>query len=490
MVKLKSIMSSFKCTVSAIAGLLFLVGCGAVSDTQPPQYVPAYFSEARVVFTSELNTQFANTNYAVETNTDNRDYHVWTIEELGDIIVATGMIWENWWSNGTFSSLMPDTYAPTPEYLPEHIPNSVYFATVSNSNFESLTDIRNYLLQFYTERWVDSVITQPFFPIIEYNGALYIHLARAGFSRPGWHTASHVLIAQVGNVAIVETTLYHGSWHRLNSGGDAFPFEMTHRFILIDGRIAITPGDVIYSLGDTAEELNIEQLRIEERFPHVSYLEEFIILDNGTLVDARLFEAWTVQNDASLNFNEEDLWYIFDLIIMHIKYINDGDRYGLLSTMMGQDASDSNHFHPQIFAFMNEHKNSGLFVERILLSSIGSGIRIVVSNSQGEEFHIWPLLNTNWEFIREINAYGSTLRINRYVNNLSKEYWVNEHSHLLEYILPFHVFGQPSLDENWQNSYASWLRFYAGVIIGAKRTKPVNTGVLPIQSQIEYRNKS
>jgi len=27
---------------------------------------------------------------------------------------------------------------------------------------------------------------------------------------------------------------------------------------------------------------------------------------------------------------------------------------------------------------------------------------------------------------------------------------------------------------------------YAGVIIGTKRMKPVNTGVLPIQSQIEY----
>jgi len=27
---------------------------------------------------------------------------------------------------------------------------------------------------------------------------------------------------------------------------------------------------------------------------------------------------------------------------------------------------------------------------------------------------------------------------------------------------------------------------FAGVIIGTKRTKPVNTGVLPIQSQIEY----
>ena len=41
MVNLKSIMSNFKYAVSAIVGvlLLFLVGCGSVSDTQP-QYVP------------------------------------------------------------------------------------------------------------------------------------------------------------------------------------------------------------------------------------------------------------------------------------------------------------------------------------------------------------------------------------------------------------------------------------------------------------------
>ena len=133
---------------------------------------------------------------------------------------------------------MVDPYAP----IPEHFPESIYLAVLPNPKFESLNDIRNYLLQFYTERWVDSVINQEMFPFVEYNGVLYMHIARAGLARPGWHTASHVLIEQIGNVAIVETTLYCGSWHRLESGGEAFPREMTHRFTLIDGRIDVTPG--------------------------------------------------------------------------------------------------------------------------------------------------------------------------------------------------------------------------------------------------------
>jgi len=329
MVNLKSIMSNFKYAVSAIVGvsLLFLVGYGAASDTQP-QYVPAYFSEARVVFTSEQNTQLANTEYAVNTNADNRDYHEWTIEELGDIIVGGGTFWEDWWYwRGTFADIGVDENAP----VPEHFPSAIYFAVLPDSKFESLDDVRNYLLQFYTERWVDSEIMRVGFPFKEYDGVLYVALARAGLARPGWHTASHVLIGQVGNVAIVETTLYHGSWHRLYFGGDAYPRKMTHRFILIDGRIEIPPGNGINLPCHPAEQLNIEPLRIEERFPHVSHFEEYIILDNGTLVDARLFEAWTVQNDVEQNFSEEDLWFIFDLIIMHIKYMNDGDEYGLLS---------------------------------------------------------------------------------------------------------------------------------------------------------------
>ena len=66
MVNLKSTMSTFKYMVSAIIGasLLFLAGCGAVSDTQP-QYVPAgvYDSDAGVAVASEQNTELADMGY-------------------------------------------------------------------------------------------------------------------------------------------------------------------------------------------------------------------------------------------------------------------------------------------------------------------------------------------------------------------------------------------------------------------------------------------
>jgi len=246
MVNLKSIMSNFKYAVSAIVGVsLFLVGCGAVSDTQPLHvHAGVYDSDTGIIAaTSKQNTELANTECPVNTNAYNRAYHEWTIEELGDIIVAAGTFWEDWWFwRGTFADIKIDFDA----LVPEHFPSAIFFAVLPNSKFETLDDIRNYLLQFYTERWIDSEMTQLWLPFKEYDDILFASVARAGLARPGWHTASHVLIEQVGNVAIVETTIYHGSWHRLEFGGEVYPFEVTHRFTLVDGRIDIPPGNGIH----------------------------------------------------------------------------------------------------------------------------------------------------------------------------------------------------------------------------------------------------
>ena len=187
---------------------------------------------------------------------------------------------------------------------------------------------------------------------------------------------------------------------------------------------------------------DIEQQRIMLRYPHVSYEQNFITLDNGTLVDTRLFEAWTVHNPRERNFQKEDLEYIFELIIKHVYAINagsriidvhtanEGDELLMHSTTIAQDGSDSNRFHPAIDDFVEKHKNTSLFVERIVLSSAGFGIRVIVSNYAGEEFHIWPLLYEHYPY---------SWRVNRYFNHVGEQYWVPEHEHLWKYVEPFHV---------------------------------------------------
>ena len=200
-------------------------------------------------------------------------------------------------------------------------------------------------------------------------------------------------------------------------------------------------------------DIDIENSRINLRFPHVSDVQEFLTLDNGTLVDKRLLEAWTEGDDRGLHFNEDDLWFIFDLIIRHFGYINDGDEDMLFSTMMGQDVPDSNVFHPLIVIFMAEQKGTSLFVERIELSSVGSAIRVIVSNSKGDEFHIWPLLN------RDMPGNYSW-RINRYINHIGEEYWTRYHPHLIEYNKPFFADIEPwkiNLNAFWATgNYDIW----------------------------------
>ena len=137
------------------------------------------------------------------------------------------------------------------------------------------------------------------------------------------------------------------------------------------------------------EYADIEKQRIAERFPHVSSQQEFISLDNGTLVDIRLFEAWEFERPNERTYKIEDLEFIFDLFIRHIDHINSGDialLFGEESTMMGMDASDANYFHPRIEAFMEIHKETELFVHRIELTSVGFGFRIVASNDKMRRF--------------------------------------------------------------------------------------------------------
>ena len=154
-----------------------------------------------------------------------------TLEEMGEIIVVAGTFWEDWWEwRGRFvyGHILAEEHLESTEH-----PAWVFQPLLPASGFESLGDIRNYLLQYYTEEWVDAELFGEFPVFAEYNGRLYVHTPRAGFPRPNWQTASHILIWQGDNEAIIHTTVLYGIWY----ADIAEPWEVQYRITFVNGRI-------------------------------------------------------------------------------------------------------------------------------------------------------------------------------------------------------------------------------------------------------------
>jgi len=177
----------------------------------------------------------------VATEPERLDYREWSIEELGETIVAAGTFWEDWWNRrGVFE------YAEWVDWdeLPLYISDTRGFAferLLPESGLTSMDDVREFLLRYHTEAWVETALTNsiPYIgrPFIEYEGVLYVDATRAGFPRPNWDTAEHVLLEQDSGRATVETTVLWGSWHMIPYTGYAYPWEVLYRLTFIDGRI-------------------------------------------------------------------------------------------------------------------------------------------------------------------------------------------------------------------------------------------------------------
>lgn len=192
-----------------------------------------------------------------------------------------------------------------------------------------------------------------------------------------------------------------------------------------------------------------ESERILERFPSVSDSMESLSFGGGIFVDSRLFEAWLTPDRYGISFTEEDINFIIDLIIRHFQYLEQGEYELLLSTMLTMDSSDGNHFHPLIMKFMSENEFSGLSVKYILLSSAGSGFRVILQTPDGREFHVWPLITKG-------EAEGDSWRIFRYFNHVARysdEFWKIRFPDLVEYINldSVSVNHRISLTTDWDN---------------------------------------
>ena len=209
------------------------------------------------------------------------EYREWSVEELGEIIVTASTFWEDWWNGrGVFEHAeFVDWYE-----LPLYISDTRGFAferLLPESGLMSMDDVREFLLRYYTESWVEMALSNaiPYVgrPFVEYDGVLYVDVTRAGFPRPDWDTAEHVLMEQGNGRAMVETTVLWGSWHMLPYRGYAYPWEVIYRFTFIDGRIDTM--EAPYGIFET---------------PSGEELEAFALANlSGTIVSAGSFwESW------------------------------------------------------------------------------------------------------------------------------------------------------------------------------------------------------
>ncbi|MCL2235115.1 MAG: hypothetical protein FWB98_01590 [Defluviitaleaceae bacterium] len=136
-----------------------------------------------------------------------------TLEQMGDIIVTVGNFWELWWNS-------PDTVA---------------------SNFQTFEELRQYLLQFYTENYLDTHLPSAF---SEEDGRLIVHETRIGTLRYIWDDASHLLVYAGDNLVIVETEFQIG----YPRGDDWWTDIETVRFHthFVDGKIDIGTSPVAW----------------------------------------------------------------------------------------------------------------------------------------------------------------------------------------------------------------------------------------------------
>jgi|GEM_PF-3339354 len=174
--------------------------------------------------------------------------HQHTIEELGATIVAAGTFWEDFWAmRGIFAW---ENFNETPwEYWteqPNHPRSRGFQRVLPTFVFQNINDVANHLSQFYTDEWVnleifgnrteaeanEMLFGEPW-AFEEYAGELYVFTTRIGTLRPNWETATHNLIEQNGNIALVETTVFAYDHMDLRAEMPTATFLV----MLIDGRI-------------------------------------------------------------------------------------------------------------------------------------------------------------------------------------------------------------------------------------------------------------
>lgn len=138
------------------------------------------------------------------------------ISELTDTLVMGGRFWDDWWSAGgreRFSwEHFGEEWLDTPQYG-----GSIYQVLLPSSGFTSLANIRAYLSTHYTPSFIEDVLLSTELngqaPFVEHQGQLYMHAARAGFSRVSWDTAKITAVEQSDDTLRTRVIAMSSAWH-------------------------------------------------------------------------------------------------------------------------------------------------------------------------------------------------------------------------------------------------------------------------------------
>lgn len=127
-----------------------------------------------------------------------------TLDELGRMVVRAGNFWNDWWLlERMFSNLRSD----------ESI-NHRNFTIFQSDRFSSLSDVENYLSNYFTDSWIDFALREMANPpfMSHDTGEVLVHFERGNstldfpkIARPDWTTATHELVEESDGNQIVQT---------------------------------------------------------------------------------------------------------------------------------------------------------------------------------------------------------------------------------------------------------------------------------------------
>ena len=153
---------------------------------------------------------------------------IWSDEELEQVIMTAGDIWESWWNfEHTFFGMFVH------EDDPQHITDLGYgrFSPYSWMYDGDPNDLRRWLSHWYTDNWINDLFGEEIPIFRDYNNVLYVMMARNIHPRPDWRTAAFEIFQEAEGRHRVDVQV-----HQIDSAG-MFQGLRLGIFILIDGRI-------------------------------------------------------------------------------------------------------------------------------------------------------------------------------------------------------------------------------------------------------------
>jgi len=261
---MRKIMYVFANLLILMMVFVFVVSCGAVTDAKEDVYycdlISAIYDDPNQGELQVLCERRSPIDIEIETLQE------WSINDLGEIIVAAGIFWEDWWyRTGRFASYNTGYWLDQGSNEGENAPmySDLYLELMPSSGFNNISDVRAYLSQFYCAGWININIPggfSPTAPFAEYNNLLYLHGVRHTSVYIDWETATHNFVSQGCCWVLVETTVSWRDQEAMNRYPGALPdiFDMQSYFMFIDGRInktSICPiwrGPVLTQIGEVS----------------------------------------------------------------------------------------------------------------------------------------------------------------------------------------------------------------------------------------------